>query len=91
MTMVSFFITYRFLTKPRGRPAPAKPLVLSPRAGTAGVVVTLLLVLAFSWLAVLTYLENLPNISMFNMGMSMIMLGLMLHIYRHTAFATART
>jgi hypothetical protein len=53
--------------------------------------VTLLLVLAFSWLAVLTYLENLPNISMFNMGMSMIMLGLMLHIYRHTAFATART
>jgi hypothetical protein len=91
MTLISFFVTYRYLTKPRGRPTPAKPLVLSPRAGTAGVVLTLILVLLFSWLAVLTYLENRPNISMFNMGMSMIMLGMMLHIYRHTVFATAKT
>lgn len=91
MTLISFFVTYRYLTKPRGRPTPAKPLVLSLRAGTAGVVLTLILVLLFSWLAVLTYLENRPNISMFNMGMSMIMLGMMLHIYRHTVFATAKT
>ncbi len=91
MTLASFFFTYRYLTKPRGKPTPAKPLVLSPRAGTAGLIVALIFVVAFSWLAVITYLENRPNISMFNMGMSMIVLGLMLHIYRHTAFAASKT
>ncbi|MCS7117301.1 MAG: cytochrome b N-terminal domain-containing protein [Thaumarchaeota archaeon] len=90
MTLASFFVTYRYLVKPRGKPAPAKPVVLTPGAGLAAVAVTMALVIVFGYLAVLTYAQNMPNISMFHMGMSLILLGMMLHFYRHTSQTTAK-
>ncbi|MDW8043309.1 MAG: cytochrome b N-terminal domain-containing protein [Nitrososphaerota archaeon] len=90
MTMVSFFITYRYLVKPKGRPEPARPVVLSPAAGLAAVGITMALTVVFGYLALMTYAQNLPNISMFNMGMAMILLGLMLHFYRHTGQVAAK-
>ncbi|MCS7095073.1 MAG: cytochrome b N-terminal domain-containing protein [Thaumarchaeota archaeon] len=90
MTWACFFVTYRYLIKPRGKPTPAKPVVLSPASGAVAVAVTLAMVIAFGYLALMTYAQDLPNVSMFNMGMALILFGLMLHFYRHTSLTAAK-
>ncbi|MCS7143141.1 MAG: cytochrome b N-terminal domain-containing protein [Aigarchaeota archaeon] len=85
LTLLGFFITYRFITKPSPprRPTPAKPFVLSSKGLLVATTVVFALMVLTTLLAFQTYFANMQNVSMFNMGMSLILFGLLLHLYRH--------
>ncbi|MCS7146232.1 MAG: cytochrome b N-terminal domain-containing protein [Nitrososphaerota archaeon] len=86
VTLSSFYVTYFYLSRQkRGqRPPPTRPIVLSSRA--SAVLMTTLLILVAGAVAgtFYTYSINLPNHSMFYLGVAFILFGLLLHIYRHT-------
>ncbi len=86
VTLVSFYATYFYMSRQkRGvRPPPTRPIMLSPKTSTS-LMITLLVFIAGAVAATFyTYSINLPNHSMFYLGIAFFLFGLLLHIYRHS-------
>ncbi len=92
VTLASFYATYLYMSRMRRptRPTPTKPVILSPRA-SANIILVLLVLIALAAAATFyTYSVNLPNHSMFYLGISFFLFGLLLHVYRHALYTGER-
>ncbi|MEM0445159.1 MAG: cytochrome b N-terminal domain-containing protein [Nitrososphaerota archaeon] len=92
MTIASFYATYVYLSRQvRGaRPPPTKPIVLKPQSATTIMVVLLVFIAAAAAATFYTYFINLPNHSMFYLGIAFFLFGLLLHVYRHSIYTQER-
>jgi len=85
----SFVISYKFiapLKKEPARPAPKpRPITIQlPYEWSVRLIVGLLAVIGILGLvAFQQYLEGLKNLSLFNLGVAVVIFGLVAHIYRH--------
>jgi len=86
---LTYGITYRFLVRPERAPArpAAKPRPITfqlPYEWSVRIIMVLLAAVGFlSLLAFQNYLEGLKNVSLFNLGVMLMVFALIAHIYRH--------
>lgn len=92
ITMASFYVTYLYTSrlKRATRPSPTKPITLSPKSAITAMVVLLGFISASVAATFYTYSINLPNHSMFYLGIAFFLFGLFLHVYRHIIYTEER-
>lgn len=85
LTMIGFVISYRFLVRPKPRRrAVTKPIALSMRKSSSLMLILLILAIVAGWASYQAYIMDLQNVSMFNLGVLLILFSLLLHLYRHS-------
>ncbi len=91
LVVATFIISYKYIAPPvkqtrQTRPAPRpRPIALQlPYKWCVRLIIGLLAVMGIlSLIAFQQYLEGLKNLSLFNLGVVVILFGLIAHIYRH--------
>jgi hypothetical protein len=89
LVAATFIISYRYIAPPAkdaARPAPKpRPITIQlPFEWGVRLIMGLLATIGIlSLLAFQQYLEGLKNLSMFNLGVVVMLFGLIAHIYRH--------
>jgi quinol-cytochrome oxidoreductase complex cytochrome b subunit len=92
MTIASFLATYRFFLRKAKvtRPAPPRPITLTPSQATSLMLALFILMILTVAASFYTYTLSLPNHSMFWLGIAFMLLGLLLHVYRHSILVEQR-
>jgi len=92
VTLSSFYATYTYFARQkRGvRAQPARPLILPQGSALKLMAVILVFIVAAGVMSFYTYTINLPNHSIFYLGLALLLLGLLLHLYRHVIYSVQR-